>query len=213
MSPDDNGGYGRPPKASRFRKGVSGNLLGRPRKIRPQTAEASIDTAYLAEARRAIRVTEGNKSNQSDTLSITVRRQAMAAISGDTKAQREFLGNLARAEAREGHRVEKLIETALDYIALCDDICDDHRRRCLPPPEFEIDPASLVIDLNARTIRLAPGIINRCDAAFRACAHFRKSLALEKLALKRLLAADTSNATIARDLVFVEKLLLRHKDR
>lgn len=103
--PDDNDenssqkvGYRSPPKTHQFKQGQSGNVLGRPPKSR---SEASVTTtigrAYLTEAHRELRITEAGKISQLKTIEIAVRRQSMAAVGGDLKAQKEFAAGVRLA--------------------------------------------------------------------------------------------------------------------
>src|SRR6266404_2582067 len=67
--PDDSGGdgpqqvgYRSPPKAHRFKKGRSGNLLGRPPKSQTKKPDRpTLGNAYIAEAHRKLRITEAGK--------------------------------------------------------------------------------------------------------------------------------------------------------
>jgi hypothetical protein len=84
-------GYRSPPKAHRFKKGRSGNLLGRPPKSQTTKPDRStLGNAYIAEAHRKLRITEAGKVSQLKTIEIAVRRQGMAAVGGELK------GNLLR---------------------------------------------------------------------------------------------------------------------
>jgi hypothetical protein len=73
-------GYGKPPKATQFRKGQSGNPSGRPSK-RPTLADA---------ARKALNsqvgVRDGDKVRRITQFEAVVRRQLEMAMKGDQKA-------------------------------------------------------------------------------------------------------------------------------
>jgi hypothetical protein len=73
-------GYGKPPKATRWRKGQSGNPSGRPR--------GSPDLAKDLESELAevIQITEGGKSKRITKMRALLKALAARAIKGDTRA-------------------------------------------------------------------------------------------------------------------------------
>ena len=215
--PDDSGGDGRqqvgyrsPPKAHRFQKGRSGNLLGRPPKSQTRKPDRStLGNAYIAEAHRKLRITEAGKVSQLKTIEIAVRRQGMAAVGGDLKAQREFVAGVRLAEHAACSRNDQLFDAALEYIALCEKIRDDHERQGLRAPEFEIDPDDILTDVWDRTVSLSARAQNRLNATSLALDHLRQQLTREVAALEKLLAANSDNRAIRRDLEFLRQMLRR----
>lgn len=77
-------GYGKPPKASQFRKGQSGNPRGRPRR-RPSLAEAALQQLYRYVS---VRGEPGKKVLGIDAL---VQNLAALAIQGNMRAFRMLL--------------------------------------------------------------------------------------------------------------------------
>jgi len=73
-------GYGRPPKATRFKPGQSGNPKGRPKGIRPLGA---LLTEIL---QQKIPVTEDGKTRRLPALLVMLRRLANDGMRGDKKA-------------------------------------------------------------------------------------------------------------------------------
>jgi hypothetical protein len=214
---DDSGGDGRqqvgyrsPPKAHRFKKGQSGNPLGRPPKSQKRKpGPSTLGNAYIAEAHRKLRITEADKVRQLKTIEIAVRRQGMAAVGGDLKAQREFVAGVRLAERDERSRNEQLFDAALEYIALCETIRDDHKRQGLRAPEFEIDPDDILTDVWDRTVSLSARAQHRLNATSLALDHLRQQLTREAAALEKLLAANLDNRAIRRDLEFLRQMLRR----
>ena len=96
MSTDDDapGGYGRPPKGTRFKPGQSGNAKGRPRGAR----NLKTDLASLLNKRVPIR--------EDGELRYVSRQEAMLltlygkAIQGDTKASGQLLAMLTKTETQ-----------------------------------------------------------------------------------------------------------------
>jgi len=214
---DDSGGDGRqqvgyrsPPKVHRFKKGRSGNPLGRPPKSPTRKpGRSTLGKAYIAEAHRKLRITEAGKVRQLKTIEIAVRRQGMAAVGGDLKAQREFVAGVRLAEHAACSRNDQLFDAALEYIALCETLRDDHKRQGLRAPELEIDPDDILTDVWDRTVSLSARAQNRLNATSLALDHLRQQLIREAAALEQLLAANLDNRAIRRDLDFLRQMLRR----
>jgi hypothetical protein len=99
---DDAVGYGRPPKATRFVKGQSGNPSGRPRKGR------SLTEILEAEFRAPVTVTENGRKRKIETRHAVIKQLKDKALRGDARAAQEFLKQIglhdAKMEARKPSR-------------------------------------------------------------------------------------------------------------
>jgi hypothetical protein len=73
-------GYGRPPLASRFKKGTSGNLKGRPK------GQKNLKTLIKQTMMAQIPVREGSRSTRVSKLEAVVLRQLQAALKGSDRA-------------------------------------------------------------------------------------------------------------------------------
>ncbi len=73
-------GYGRPPEATRFRKGKSGNVRGRPRK----SHDAAIDVAGLLD--EPVKVREGGEIKQMQPKEVALRKTLKQALEGDRRS-------------------------------------------------------------------------------------------------------------------------------
>src|SRR5438132_83370 len=80
--PDGQGtvGYGRPPKESQFKKGKSGNPVGRPKGVR------SVGSVLQDVIRQKIAVTENGKTRHVTALEVMLRRLANEAMRKDPAA-------------------------------------------------------------------------------------------------------------------------------
>ena len=78
-------GYGKPPKATRFRKGVSGNPTGRPKGSR------SISSILAKLGRERVKVTTNGKTRTMTKLEVVFTQLNNQAASGNLKAIRELL--------------------------------------------------------------------------------------------------------------------------
>jgi hypothetical protein len=83
-------GYGRPPKATRFAAGKSGNPMGRPKGSR------SVGAILHNIIRQKIAVTENGKTRRMPVLEVTFRRLAHDAMRSDPKAVRLLLSLIDR---------------------------------------------------------------------------------------------------------------------
>ena len=73
-------GYGKPPKESRFTKGLSGNPKGRPKGTR------NFKTDLEEELHEQVRITEGGKSEEVSKQRAIVKRTVEKALKGDMRA-------------------------------------------------------------------------------------------------------------------------------
>ena len=96
-------GPGRPPKSTRFRKGLSGNPSGRPRKERP----ANPDSAFDVVIDRTLTITQNGKSREVTIEEALWHKTYQNAIAGDRSAQREVLKMIAKREAHLNARKGK----------------------------------------------------------------------------------------------------------
>lgn len=90
-------GYGKPPKHSQFKKGVSGNAAGRPR-------ERTIRSALIIEATRnqVTATIDGTPIRISRAQAIALKLAAKA-IAGDPEALADFLRWVDAIEGRRPH--------------------------------------------------------------------------------------------------------------
>lgn len=80
-------GYGKPPVATRFKPGQSGNPKGARRKVRPSNLGEAVDAALT---RRQTVMIDGKRKRMS-RLEIMAERITLDAAKGDIEAQRELI--------------------------------------------------------------------------------------------------------------------------
>ena len=154
--PSDGGdyevGFGKPPRATRFRKGQSGNPRGRPKKPKPEPirlSDAPADVFLQDEAYRLLKFRENGQEVELPASQAVMRAAMMSALKGNRLSQRYVLEYLGRKEQQhlESHirrfvRLERLKAQGEAQIA-------EHRRRGKPPPDLLPHPDDIV--LNHRT--------------------------------------------------------------
>ena len=96
-------GPGHPPKNTRFRKGVSGNPSGRPRKER----RANPASAFAVVIDRTLTITQDGKSREVTVEEALWHKTYQYAIAGSRSAQREVLKMIAKREAHLNARKGK----------------------------------------------------------------------------------------------------------
>jgi Family of unknown function (DUF5681) len=111
-------GYGKPPTASRFKPGQSGNPKGRPKGARnklPALNEERLKKLIIEEAYRTIKVTEGKRQITIPMVQAILRSQAMKAARGDHRAQQKFTELLSETERANKALRDAHLEEAIKY--------------------------------------------------------------------------------------------------
>ena len=96
MSEDEDVGYGRPPRRTRFRPGQSGNPCGRPKGAR------STGTIVTGVLNRKVSLTSAGQRRQVPLKEAIIMRMAEAALKGDLKAAAALLALAERAAGAAG---------------------------------------------------------------------------------------------------------------
>ena len=111
-------GYGKPPKAKRFKPGTSGNLKGRPKgkKSRHNSADTHAMMAlFFAESDRKVAVTENNTVKNISMAQAVIRSLAVKAATGDHRAQKLYLDYSVRFSEEKQKQRDEFKEVAIQY--------------------------------------------------------------------------------------------------
>jgi hypothetical protein len=87
-------GYGKPPKNTRFQKGISGNSKGRPKRAR------DFDNELLQESKSFITINDNGQRRRISKLQGVVKQMTNKALTGNIPAARMYLGYYQQAHER-----------------------------------------------------------------------------------------------------------------
>jgi hypothetical protein len=157
--------YRTPPIEHRFRKGVSGNTKGRPRKNRALVStkvdgrpgigfEDRIKSLAIEEAYRLITIREGDRTERVPVIQAILRKVAVAAANGNTRAQQNYLNLLIGAEADRRVASTQLLKTAIDYKKHWHHVLAERARSGTAGPEPVPHPDEVIIDYETGDIRI-----------------------------------------------------------
>ena len=157
--------YRNPPIEHRFRKGVSGNIKGRPRKKRAFVStkvdgepgigfEDRIKSLAIEEAYRLITIREGDRVERIPVIQAILRKVAVAAANGNTRAQQNYLNLLIGAEADRRVATMEILKAAVDYKEHWHHVLAERARTGTTGPEPMPHPDDVLIDYETGDIRI-----------------------------------------------------------
>jgi hypothetical protein len=158
-------GYGRPPTASRFRAGVSGNAGGRPRKSQagaPRPA-SDVDRMVLREAGALIDVTIDGKKSKIPTQQALMKRLLASGLQGDHRAGAAFVRAAGRAQAKIDAEQASTLRAYEDYVTAWNEEAGRRAAARPRPPQPAPHPDDFVPDLERGRV-LANGPLTEGEA-------------------------------------------------
>lgn len=153
-------GYGKPPVATRFRPGQSGNQKGRPKGARNRTDrihalnKERMKTVVLEEAYRLIGVRDGDRLIEIPVIQAIIRVIAVNAAKGHFRSQQMF-GELVQWVERENRALhESRLRTAIEYKCGWEQELEYRERAGATGPEPLPHPDDIVINLQTDEVEL-----------------------------------------------------------
>lgn len=144
-------GYGKPPAATRFKAGKSGNPRGRPKGSankmkRPALNEERMKSILLDEAYRTIKVNEGAGQISVPMAQAVIRSLAVNAVKGNQRAQRLFTELLFTTERENKRLHDEWLDVATTYKVEWDRELERRQRLGIVAPDPLPHPDHIVIN-------------------------------------------------------------------
>lgn len=141
-------GFCRPPNATRFKKGTSGNPAGRPKgaKNKVKTMQTRLNKLIQQEAYREIEINDRGVPVQLPMIGAVVKALGIKAAKGHIGAQRLFLEIANTAETMELHEKQDAFRTAVHYKQRAYAQIVQAKAAGEPVPVILPDPDDVVVD-------------------------------------------------------------------
>jgi hypothetical protein len=188
VRPDPNAyeiGYGKPPAATRFKSGKSGNPRGRPKGSvnkakRPALNEERMKSILLDEAYRTIKVNEGSGQISVPMAQAVIRSLAVNAVKGNQRAQRLFTELLFTTERENKRLHDEWIDVATTYKVEWDRELERRQRLGIVAPDPLPHPDHVVINYRTGEVEIKGPMTKeekaRCDMFAKAKVEFQAEL-------------------------------------
>jgi hypothetical protein len=205
--------YRKPPVDYQFKKGESGNPKGRPKKKANQPGVGALgggiadrlSTMALDEATRPITVREGDKVSEIPAMQALFRTMFRAAAQGDTKAARQLLDVVARAESGRTNLAVEILQHAAQYKERYLPVFEKHEREGLDPPDIYPHPDDMLINEDTGEVTI-DGPVSAEQAGARKAVREEAFREMPRyFELERALAQDPKNRELRKEFKELQK--------
>lgn len=211
-SSDYDVGYGKPPVATRFKPGQSGNPRGRrkgaARKAVPALNDERLKTIILEEAYRTISINDQNGQLDIPMAQAVVRSLAVNAAKGNQRAQRLFTQLLSAVEKDNKRLHDEWLNTAIDYKIEWERELERRARLGIQGPAPVPHPDDIIIDVQTGSVRVTGPMTKEEKSKWDQAAEFRAKALAEVGELKALLKSEPDHPQrkeIEADIKYVEE--------
>jgi hypothetical protein len=208
----DSSSYRKPPVEHQFKKGTSGNPTGRPRKKAVQSGGGlgggiadRLAAMALDEAIRPVTVREGDKVSEIPAMQALIRTMFRAAAQGDTKAGRQLIELINRAETGRTSSALEIVEYAVQYKEIYGPIFEKHERESLPAPDVFPHPDDIIIDQTTGEVTLDGPVTKEQAGARKAVRQQAIELLPRYFEVEAALANDPTNRALKREFKELKK--------
>jgi len=146
-------GYGRPPAEHQFKKGVSGNPRGRPKRKHAakstdplKTSSQPANQLLMDEAYRTVTLREGDQIIKLPAIQAVFRAMGVAAMKGNRFAQRTLAELVQQVENSDREAKAEYLKSMIDYKCDGERAIEDAIGRGITPPEPVPHPDDIMID-------------------------------------------------------------------
>lgn len=208
--------YRKPPVEHQFKKGVSGNPKGRPKKKVVQPGGDALgggtfdrmSAMVLAEANRLIPVPEGDKVCEIPAMQALLRTMYVAAAKGDTRAAAKLLDVAGRAESARAILAQEAVDYAVEYKKKQLPTVEKHEREGLDPPDdIYPHPDDLLINVHTGEVTVDGPWSKEQDDARKAVREAALQATPRYCELKGALAKDPKNRELRKEFKELQKYM------
>lgn len=179
-------GYRKPPAEHRFKKGRSGNPLGRPRNSRSIKRQDNLSSGtqpanryLLEEAYRPVLVREGEQTIELPAIQAVFRAMGVAAMKGNRFAQRTLAELVQAIEAEDRQARLSYLETAINYKCNWEEAIERAHELGRPEPQPIPHPDDVFIDFLTGDARVCGPLTKEDKAAWDRLLEYRDELQQE----------------------------------
>ncbi|MBC7103400.1 MAG: hypothetical protein H5U13_09310 [Parvibaculum sp.] len=198
-------GYGRPPAATRFRPGQSGNPRGRPRKSRlpdhfPKLNEERLKQVTLQEAYRKITIRDGDRTVDLTMAEAVIRSIGLNAAKGDKRSQKMFTELLRTVEMENKALYDEYLKTMIEYKSAGEKEIERCKRLGIDPPEMLPHPDHIHIDMRTGEAVVRGPFTRDEKKIWDGAREFKEDIGEEIDRLKKMLKAEPGNKNLQKAL-------------